>query len=56
MPKGHDRISKKAGITGKKTVHRSSETGQFVEKSYADKNPRTTERERVRTSPPKKKK
>ena len=42
----------------KKTVHRSSETGQFVDKKYADKHPRTTERERVnvpRPAPTKKK-
>jgi hypothetical protein len=36
----------------KKTVRRDSEDGQFVTKDYADKHPRTTETERVRTKPP----
>jgi hypothetical protein len=36
----------------KRTVHRSSESGQFVTKRYAENNPRTTERERVRTTAP----
>ena len=31
----------------KKTVHRSSVTGQFVTEGYAKKHPKTTERERV---------
>ena len=33
----------------RKTVYRSSKSGQFVEKKYADKHPSITERERVRT-------
>jgi hypothetical protein len=33
--------------TPKKTVYRSSESGQFVKKNYAEKHPRTTEKERV---------
>ena len=36
----------------KKTVYRDSEDGRFVEKEYADKHPRTTEKERVRVVPP----
>ncbi|MDP3874570.1 MAG: hypothetical protein Q8Q80_18065 [Methyloversatilis sp.] len=36
----------------KKTVHRSSESGQFVTKKYAENHPRTTERERVHTQQP----
>lgn len=36
----------------KRTVHRSSESGQFVTKRYAETHPRTTERERVRTPAP----
>lgn len=36
----------------KKTVYRDSEDGQFVKKDYADKHPKTTEKERVRTEPP----
>ncbi len=44
--------------SAKKTVHRSSESGQFVTKKYAENHPRTTERERVsvqRPAPAKKK-
>ena len=33
----------------KKTVYRSSETGQWVPKKEAEKHPKTTEKERVRT-------
>lgn len=33
----------------KKTVYRDSGSGQFVPKNYADKHPKTTEKERVRT-------
>lgn len=40
----------------RKTVHRSSEHGRFVTKKYADRHPKTTERERVRIDPPAKKK
>jgi hypothetical protein len=40
--------------TPKKTVYRSSVSGQFVKKNYAEKHPRTTEKERVEN--PKKKK
>jgi hypothetical protein len=32
----------------KKTVYRDSKDGQFVKKSYAEKHPDTTEKERVR--------
>lgn len=39
----------------KKTVYRDSESGQFVKKSYSDKHPKTTEKERVRTGGDKKK-
>lgn len=31
----------------KKTVYRDSEDGQFVKKDYAEKHPKTTEKERV---------
>lgn len=31
----------------KKTVHRNSDDGRFVTKRYAERNPKTTERERV---------
>jgi len=42
----------------KRTVYRDSEDGQFVDKEYAEKNPKTTEKEKVPISrpPPKKKK
>lgn len=33
----------------KKTVHRSSGSGQFVTEKFAKAHPKTTERERVRT-------
>ena len=36
----------------RKTVYRDSEDGQFVTKEYADKHPKTTEKERLRTDPP----
>ena len=32
----------------KKTVYRDSEDGQFVKQEYAEKHPKTTEKERVR--------
>lgn len=32
----------------KKTVHRDSEKGRFVTQEYAEKHPKTTEKERVR--------
>ncbi len=38
----------------KKTIYRDSESGQIVKKDYAEKHPRTTEKERVRVTPPKK--
>lgn len=41
--------SKSGGGDSKKTVHRSSETGKFVKEDYANKHPKTTEKERVRT-------
>lgn len=42
--------------TRKQTHHRSSESGQFVTKSYAERHPKTTEREVIRhpTDPKKK--
>ena len=40
----------------KKTVYRDSEDGQFVKQEYAEKHPKTTEKERVRITPPDKKK
>ena len=40
----------------KRTVRRSSVTGEFVTKRYAEKHKRATETERVRTGRPKKKK
>jgi hypothetical protein len=40
----------------KKTVHRDSGSGQFTTKSNADKHPKTTEKERVSTGSPTKKK
>ncbi len=33
--------------TPKKTVHRSSITGKFVTKKFADKHPKTTETQKV---------
>ena len=39
---------------GKRTVHRSSETGKFVTEETAKRHPKTTETERVK-NPPKKK-
>lgn len=41
--------------TQKKTIYRDSETGQITTKQYADKHPKTTEKERVKVTPPKKK-
>ena len=32
-----------------KVVYRDSETGEFVTEEYADKHPKTTEKEHVRT-------
>lgn len=40
----------------KRTVYRDSEDGQWVTQDYAEKHPRTTEKERVRVTPPSKKK
>ena len=40
----------------KKTVYRDSEEGRFVKQEYAEKHPKTTEKERVRITPPGKKK
>jgi hypothetical protein len=37
-----------------KVIYRSAVTGEFVPKIYADKHPRTTEREHVYIHPPKK--
>lgn len=38
-----------------KIIHRSSETGKLVTEKYAKAHPKTTETERVKISPPKKK-
>jgi hypothetical protein len=40
----------------KKTVYRRSDTGQWTTKKYAENHQRTTEKERVRVTPPSKKK
>jgi hypothetical protein len=39
----------------KRTIYRNSETGRIIPKEYADRHPRTTEKERVTVPPPKKK-
>jgi hypothetical protein len=39
--------------TTRKVVHRDSGDGQFVTEDYADKHPRTTEREHVYVPAPK---
>ena len=49
-----DRLKRQGGIMpkskpAKKTVQRSSVTGQFVTKKFAKTHPKTTETERVRT-------
>lgn len=44
---GKRRMSKKSKT---KTVHRSSVTGKFVTKKYAEKHPKTTEKERVKNA------
>jgi hypothetical protein len=36
-----------------KIVYRDSEDGQFVKQEYAEKHPKTTEKERVRINPDK---
>ena len=36
----------------KKTVYRDSVSGEFKPRSYAEKHPSTTEKERVRVHPP----
>jgi hypothetical protein len=43
------------GMADKKTIYRSSESGQIVTKQYAESHPRTTEKERVTVPSPKKK-
>lgn len=43
--------SKSGGSNGsaeRKTIYRDSETGRIVPKDYAEKHPKTTEKERVR--------
>lgn len=40
---------KKGGGGGKKTVYRSSITGKFVTQKQAERSPKTTEKERVKT-------
>jgi hypothetical protein len=39
----------KKSAPAKKTIYRDSESGQIVKKEYAEKHPKTTEKERVRT-------
>lgn len=39
----------KSGGGDRRTIYRNSETGRIVPKDYADKHPKTTEKERVRT-------
>jgi len=41
-------VSRRGSSGGRRTVRRSSVTGRWVKKSYADRHPRTTETERVR--------
>jgi hypothetical protein len=36
------------GVGKRLTVYRSSETGRLVKAGYAKRNPRTTEKERIR--------
>ena len=42
------------GVSGmtKKVVYRSSESGEFVTKRYAESHPKTTERQHVNVPPP----
>jgi hypothetical protein len=42
-------------MSSKKTIYRSSVTGRIVKASYAKAHSSTTEKERVRVTPPKKK-
>jgi hypothetical protein len=42
-------------MAGKKVIHRSSVTGEFVTQRYAEAHPRTTERQHVPIKNPKKK-
>ncbi len=41
--------------TTKKTIYRESDTGRLTTKEYAEKHPKTTEKERVNVPPTKKK-
>lgn len=41
------------GKEPRKTVYRDSKDGQFIPKKEAERRPSTTEKERVRVSPPK---
>lgn len=43
-------------MSNKTTAHRSAETGQFVTKKFADKNPKTTVKETIKTPKPAQKK
>jgi hypothetical protein len=45
----HSQRRKPMAKAKRKTVYRSSKTGKFVTKKYAEKHPNTTEKERVRT-------
>jgi hypothetical protein len=38
----------KQSAPAKKTIYRDSETGRITTKEYAEKHPKTTEKERVR--------
>lgn len=46
-------MAKKAAPPPKKTVYRDSKDGQFTTKKHAEKNPNTTEKERVPVGKPK---
>jgi hypothetical protein len=39
-----------------RTIYRRSDTGEICKKDYAEKHPKTTEKEQVRIPPPEKKK
>lgn len=55
MPKHSRRVVKRINSPISimtKVVHRRSDTGKFTTEKYADKHPKTTEREVIRTPPP----
>lgn len=43
-------MSSKPKPPRKKTIYRNSESGRITTKEYAEKNPKTTEKEQVRKS------